>query len=468
MIFDEFSQDSKKATVKTLLAISELCNSIILNDLADGTNLLEEIDPKEMFNGEKLLDSIKRQNKKRTIAHEQEVDEELDKMAEEIFNKPRNTTKNTNSLQKTRTFTENNEKLHLANDNDGEGDEWVCNEPSVQPDDRDGEIFNSTYIPITEMSKNFTDPERDTESVDDDSNPLFESEEDYSMEDSENLFSVVEVPAEEADSVDDEPYILKFNPSVLKDEPNQMFLGLDENHESFTWDMDNFGYIKVLGDTIDSESKVGKLLADYAFNNKKTVELKIFNPEVGNTSYLNYRTGEKAVSSNLKSVLKTVKETNEIILSRYEKYSTLRNNTINSVRDEDSRIILWVEEIDSYIPLKTDSLMVSQTKKEILEHFTSLIRKGRGAKVNIVLKSSQNLSNIADSEEGNFDFPTPAPIILYSKDSLHNNQIEIPLTSVTAQQWFNAENRESNEILAYTENGFKIVNLMESHRTSTL
>lgn len=464
MIFDEFSQDSKRATVKTLLAISELCNSLILNDLTDGTNLLEDIDPKEMFNGEKLLDSIKRSSGKRAT----EYDEELDKMADEIFNKPRKTTKNTNSKNHTKTLKSDEEKLHLANDNDGEGDEWVCNEPSTKPDTDEGRIFNSTYIPITEMSESFTNPVRDTEPVDDGVISPCEQDEYYDkplMAEVDDSFTVKEIPAEaEEDFVDEETSILKFNPLVFKDEPNQMFLGLDENDESFTWDMETYGNIVLLGDTIGSESKVGKLLADYAFNNKKSVELKILNPDVGNTSYLNYRTGEKSVSPNLKSVLKTLKDTSEIMLSRYEEYDKRGNNTINNLRNEHSRIIIWVEEMNSYIPLTTDTPMAIQTKKEIFEYLTSIIRMGRTAKINTVLKSSQNLSYMLDMEEENFELPTP--ITLYSKDSLYNNQIEIPQTPSTTQKWINTENNISNEILVYADKGFEIINLMESHRTS--
>lgn len=484
MIFDNFSQDSKKATVKTLLAISELCNSIILNDLADGTNLLEEIDPKDMTNGEKLLDSIKQHNDRRDTVHREEADAELDKMADEIFNKSRKTSHNTNSVENTRTFESNEEILDLAGD--GEGDEWVCKEPLDKDKNSEHVGSNSTYIPVVEMSESFTEPDRDTESVAVDEVYNVDPEEQKRLssnywgrinlgslqrkdyfdplefsEKTKESHPITERPEEE--TAPEVSPILRFDPLLFKNEPNQMFLGLDESHDSFTWDMENYGTIAVLGDTIGEESKVGKLLADYAFNNKKSVELKILNPEVGNTSYLNYRTGEKAVSASLKYVLKTLKETNELMSSRYQEYDKRGSITLDSLKREHSRIIIWVEEINSYIPLPSDTPETKSAKEQILLHLISILRMGSGAKINMIVKSSQNLSYALVLE--GMDLDILLPLKLYSEDALHSNQVEVPHSELI-RAWLSEEEAESNKILAYSGDQFKIINLMESHRTS--
>lgn len=445
MIFDELSPNSKKATAKTLLALSELCNSIILNDLSDGDSIFQSINPEEFSNGEALINKVKVAQEEQVAKANAEEEEALRAEAKRIFNQP--------SYQK-------NEKEPIRVNYPISDEIESSQNESIQKDT--GLLLS--YVPIDEFAVR-----RDTEPVDDVSIPLSEKDKvvEINYNDAKNTSEDESLLGDEAFS----SRIVHFDPLRLKDMKDSMFMGLDINGDEFSWEMDNDEHLLVLGDTFGKESNVGKLLADYAFNNKNDVQLRIINPNLGDTGYLAYRTGEKSVASTASASFKFIKETYDLMISRYTEYDNRNSLTLESIRSEQPRVILWVEELNYYIPTPKDNNDMVNKKNEALHHLVSILRTGRNAKIHLALKSSTNLSyellsKMYSSGDMLNQFELPHLLTVCSNDALRNNQLELPRDNISALEWHDRLEDSDQTVLVSKQDYCEFIYLMQSHRTS--
>lgn len=422
MTFNDLSPHSKKATAKTLLAISELCNSLVLHDLAsDDPEILTGLSLDDAKNGQSLIEALRALN---------------------------------------------NDK----SDEEGDGEEIVP--PNNSPEEAVAESTPEKDTDYTEPEDEVVSSEwetvRQTEPVENTSQPLPFDQEIQEVDPEERDQTSTQDQGETMMRLRDEG--LPFDPLVFKGKKNSMFLGVTDDHEEIVWDLVSDPNLIILGDTIGKESTVGKLIADYAFNNKQDVELRIVNPKLGNTEYLNYRTGDKCVASTVEEAFKAIREAKELMSARYQEYDARNGVALESVKENQPRVILWLEEPNAYLPADNDTDAIRDKKHETLENLHSLLQSGHEAKIHVVLKSSANINYelklLIDGIEAQQAIYDRGFFTAYSNDSVRNNQVELPSENFTAYAWMQFPNDSKHTVLTKRREQVNMVYLMNSHRTS--